>query len=203
MVFSFYNYLRPIFIFSILNDISINTEQLIQAVRGGDQRAFSTLYDNYSASLYGVVCKIVKSDAIAEDVMQDAFVNIWKKFQTFDPAKGSIFTWMLNISRNKAIDSLRKSKRMGEVEIQDDISNVGLKDNRNSQLNESTIGVKTMMNKLPPEQRVILDYIYFQGYTQQEVSDELEVPLGTVKSRVRIAMRELRKVFKTIFIFWM
>lgn len=186
-----------------MSNPSVNTEQLVQAVRGGDERAFATLYDNYSASLYGVVCQIVKSDAIAEDVMQDAFVNIWKKFQTYDPAKGSIFTWMLNISRNKAIDSLRKSKRMGEVEIQDDVSNVGIKDTRSTQLNENTIGVREMMNKLQPEQQVILDYIYFQGYTQQEVSDELDVPLGTVKSRVRIAMRELRKVFKTIFLFWM
>ncbi len=186
-----------------MTNTSINTEQLIQAIRGGDQQAFATLYDNYSASLYGVVCQIVKSDAIAEDVMQDAFVNIWKKFQTFDPTKGSIFTWMLNISRNKAIDSLRKSKRMGEVEIQDDVSNVGIKDNRSTRLNENTIGVRKMIQKLQPEQQVILDYIYFQGYTQQEVSDELEIPLGTVKSRVRIAMRELRKVFKTIFLFWM
>lgn len=186
-----------------LNNPASNTEQLIQSVRGGDQRAFATLYDNYSASLYGVVCQIVKSDAIAEDVMQDAFVNIWKKFQTYDPAKGSIFTWMLNISRNKAIDSLRKSKRMGEVEIQDDVANVGIADTRSTQLNENTIGVREMMNKLPPEQQVILDYIYFQGYTQQEVSDELDVPLGTVKSRVRIAMRELKKVFKIIFLFWM
>lgn len=180
-----------------------NTEQLIQAVRGGDQQAFATLYDNYSASLYGVVCQIVKSDTIAEDVMQDAFVNIWKKFQTYDPAKGSIFTWMLNISRNKAIDSLRKTKRMGEVEIQEGAGNVGIRDTRSTQLNESTIGVRDMMNKLQPEQKVILDYIYFQGYTQQEVSDELDVPLGTVKSRVRIAMRELRKVFKIIVGFWM
>ena len=185
-----------------MTDIASNTEQLIQAVRGGDQRAFATLYDNYSAALFGVVTKIVRSDAIAEDVMQDSFVNIWKKFQTYDPAKGSIFTWMLNISRNKAIDSLRKSKRMGEVEIQDDVANVGMKDNRSTQLNENTIGVRNMMDKLEPEQRIILEYIYFQGYTQQEVSDELEVPLGTVKSRVRIAMRELKKVFKIVVAFW-
>ncbi len=180
-----------------------NIDYLVTAIRGGDQQAFATLYDNYSASLFGVVRQIVKSEAIAEDVMQDAFVNIWKKFQTFDPAKGSIFTWMLNISRNKAIDSLRKTKRKGEVEIHDDVSNVGIKDDRSTQLNENTIGVRAMMQKLPPEQQVILDYLYFQGYTQQEVSDELDVPLGTVKSRVRIAMRELRKVFKTIFLFWM
>jgi len=186
-----------------LADPSQNTEQLIQAIRGGDQKAFATLYDNYSDTLYGVVCQIVKSEAKAEDVMQDAFVNIWKKFQTYDAARGSIFTWMLNISRNKAIDSLRKTKRMGEVEIQDDASNVGIKDNRSTQLNENTIGVRAMLTKLPPEQQVILDYLYFQGYTQQEVSDELEVPLGTVKSRVRIAMRELRKVFQTIILFWM
>jgi len=183
--------------------ITVNTDQLVQAVRGGDERAFAELYDNYSASLYGVVCKIVKSDAVAEDVMQDAFINIWKKFQTYDSAKGTIFTWMLNISRNKAIDSLRKSKRKLEVEIQDDAANVGIKDKRNTRINESTIGVRTMMQKLQPEQQVILNYIYFEGYTQQEVSDELEIPLGTVKSRVRIAMRELRKVFNTIFLFWM
>ncbi len=186
----------------ILSHAAANTEQLIKSVRNGDQVAFATLYDNYSPALYGVVSQIVKSDAVAEDVIQDAFVNIWKKFHSYDSAKGTIFTWMLNIARNKAIDSLRKTKRMGEVEIQDSASNVGIRDSRSTQLNENTIGVRALVEKLQPEQQVILEYIYFQGYTQQEVSDELNVPLGTVKSRVRIAMRELRKVFKTTLLFW-
>ncbi|NNC94750.1 MAG: RNA polymerase sigma factor [Chitinophagales bacterium] len=167
---------------------------LISRIKQGEKEAFEVLYDKYSAALFGVVTKIVRSEEIGQDVMQEAFVKIWKKIHSYDSSKGSLFTWMLNISRNTAIDKWRKIKREQKVEIQTDESVVGIQ-NQHTSINIDSIGLKELVDKLTPEQKLVVEYIYFNGYTQQEVSDELGIPLGTVKSRVRKAVIELRKVF--------
>ncbi|MGB1032491.1 MAG: RNA polymerase sigma factor [Flavobacteriales bacterium] len=170
-------------------------------MKAGNQRAFEQLYDLYSEAIYGVVCKIVRSDEIGQDVLQESFVKIWKKAPTYNQKKGSPFTWMLNIARNSAIDKLRQMKRAGKVEIQMPSSNVGSFEG-SSHTNVDTIGLKKFVDQLKPELRLMVEYIYFNGYTQQEVADELKIPLGTVKTRSRTAVAELRKVFVKLFLFW-
>lgn len=182
-----------------------NTELLIQQMQAGDRAAFATMYDQYAGALFGIVSKIIKDEAIAEDVLQDAFIKIWKNILRFDASKGSFFTWMLNISRNTAIDKLRKLKNEGKYEIQtaDNIVDIAVGNQINQNINQ--IGLKEMVNKLAPEHRLMVEYIYFNGYTHQEVSEELGIPLGTVKTRIRKALIDLRKVFATILtsiLFW-
>ncbi|WP_306642224.1 RNA polymerase sigma factor [Sanyastnella coralliicola] len=176
--------------------------QLIFRIQEGDTDAFGELYRDYSATLYGVSLKILGSEDQAEDVLQDAFIKIWKNIKKFNPQKGSIFTWMLNITRNTAIDRLRKSKNLQKAKIQTHAENVDYPARVRSSQNTDVIGLNDEVNKLAPEHRQMIEFIYFRGYTQQEVSDELVIPLGTVKTRVRKAVIELRKVFTTLF-FWM
>jgi RNA polymerase sigma-70 factor (ECF subfamily) len=178
------------------------TNLLVDKVKQGDKEAFAALYDNYTDALFGVVSKIVRSDEIAEDVMQDSFVKIWKNIHSFNPEKGTIFTWMLNVSRNTAIDKLRKLRKTDNVEIQVLDYSVGVP-HSHSTTKTDHIGLRELVDKLKPDQKLMVEYIYFNGYTQQEVSDELGIPLGTVKTRVRTAVIELRKVFTNLILaFW-
>lgn len=175
-------------------------ENLVSQLQKGDEKALSQLYDMYSSSLYGLILKIVRDDALAQDILQDCFVNIWKKAQSYVPGKGSFFTWMLNICRNKSIDELRKieRERNGKNQIAD--SNVYMMNGIETNIN--AIGLKDMLQKLPEEQQLIIDFLYFKGYTQQEVSDELGIPLGTVKTRARNAIMELQNYFTILIILW-
>lgn len=177
-----------------------NIEELVHQLQGGSEAALSKLYDMYSGSLYGLVLKIVRDDELAQDVLQDCFVNIWKKAQTYSATKGSFFTWMLNICRNKSIDALRKIER--EREGKDQIAHSDAYSMQGTETNINAIGLGDLVSKLTEEQQIIIDYIYFKGYTQQEVSDELGIPLGTVKTRARLAVVELRELFVTILLFW-
>jgi RNA polymerase sigma-70 factor (ECF subfamily) len=185
----------------LASNTEIELDVFIERLKAGDKKAFEQLYDNYSAALNGVVLRIVRDEASATDTLQDVFVKIWKNIQKYDSAKGTIYTWMLNIARNTAIDKLRKIQREGVVEIQTFDSFVS-----NSSVHQTTmkidhLGVKEVVDKLDPDLRLIIEYLYFGGYTQQEVSDELNIPLGTVKTRARNGLKELRKLISG-FIFW-
>ncbi len=174
-------------------------DRLVFRLKDGDSLAVSDLYDHYSDSLYGIASRIVRSEEVAQDVLQDAMVKIWKNIHAFNPEKATFFTWMLNITRNTAIDFLRKSKKERPGSIQDVESDVYKSEGTVQNVN--IIGLDALVKNLSAEQQLIVDYIYFRGYTQQEVSDELEIPLGTVKTRVRSAVQELRKYF-SVLLFW-
>lgn len=181
-----------------LNTLEIET--LVNRIKDGETSAFSEMYDRYSSALNGVVRRFVPDQDQANDILQDSFVKIWKNIERYDSTKGSFYTWMLNVARNTSIDFLRKSKKELKSEIQDLDSAVGVQSAVKQ--NTSTIGLQKLVETLVPEQQVIIEYLYFKGYTQQEVSDELDLPLGTVKTRTRLAMRELRKYF-TLLVLWM
>ncbi|MEO9547443.1 MAG: RNA polymerase sigma factor [Crocinitomicaceae bacterium] len=195
--------IKEILSFTHLNQsTTISSEEIVSRLLKGDPEACSALYDQYAGSLYGVILKIVRSEDDAQDVLQDAFVKIWKNIKKFDRSKGTLFTWMLNIARNTAIDKYRKLKKEGKVEIQIVESGVGMSAEHSNEQSTDKIGLKEEVKKLNPEHQLMIDYIYFQGYTQQEVADELEMPLGTVKTRVRSAVIELRKTFLNFILFW-
>lgn len=160
----------------------------------GDKNVMEHLYDMYSGALYGICLKIVKDSEIAQDVLQDSFIKIWKNGGKYEPSKGRLFTWMLNIARNTAIDHLR-SKAM-KYEIQNIDNNVSVIERENAQtLNVDTIGLKQHLDRLRKEDREVIDLAYFGGFTQEEVAEKLSIPLGTVKTRARRALTDLRKLF--------
>ena len=174
-------------------------EELISNIKNGNEEAFSQLYDKYSDALYGLILKIIKQEDLAQDILQECFVKIWEKIQTYDGTKGTLFTWMLNICRNKSIDSLRKTNRTrnGHETMHKDMPK-----NASLEINPETIGLRDVLNNLSDEKRVIIEYLYFKGYTQKETSDELNIPLGTVKTRSRTAILELKDLFTLILASW-
>jgi len=172
---------------------------LVAAMKLGKQNAYSQLYDSYSHTLYGVISKIVRSEEYAPDVMQDSFVKIWKNIAHYDVQKSTLFTWMLNITRNTAIDFIRSKNYRASKEnqnLEDSVNSIELQTSNTQK--EDLIGIKDKALSLDEKYSVLIEKLYFEGYTQEEVSEELNIPLGTVKTRVRKAMIELREILKFI-----
>ena len=173
-----------------------NEKDLVLLLKSRDSRAFSYLYDNYSGSLYTIITQIVKDVELASDVLQEVFVNIWKRIESYDPDKGRLFTWMLNIARNASIDMLRSKS------FQNSQKNLSMSDNSNpgtggsTKLNIDTIGFRRVLERLKKEQRVLIDLAYFKGYTHEEIAEIEDIPLGTVKTRIRNALIQLREYLK-------
>jgi RNA polymerase sigma-70 factor, ECF subfamily len=174
----------------------IAEDALVSLLQSKDQRGFSILYDNYSSALYGVILKIVRSEEIAADVMQDAFVKIWKNIEGYNRTKGTLFTWILNVARNTAIDRIRSQEFQNSQKNQDLETSINFIDNQgSSQFDVDAIGIRKVVENLRPEHQQMIDLLYFQGYTQAEVSEEFNIPLGTVKTRVKAAVVQLRQYF--------
>ena len=166
-------------------------EQLIKELLSKSDRSFTLLYDNYSKSLYAVIFNLIKNRA--EDVLQEAFVKIWNNIDSYNESKGRLYTWMLNITRNTTIDKLR-SKGYNNSQKNHSADNFVymLEDNSKTVNRIDAIGISRFIKKLKPKCIQIIELLFFQGYTQQEASDELEIPLGTVKTQNRNCMNELR-----------
>ena len=170
--------------------------QIQQLLQQGDKKAMALIYDHFGAAVYGVVLRICQNDeAVARDALQEGLVNVWKNAKSYDSGKGTLFTWIMNICRNKALDKYRQQKR--KQEIQTNSANVNIHEARvKTATNVDTIGLREEVDKLPKEQRELIELAYFQGYAQSEISEHLDLPLGTVKTRVRNALLNLRKVYK-------
>jgi RNA polymerase sigma factor (sigma-70 family) len=176
--------------------IAISEEELVARLRVPENAAVTQLYDMYSAALYGVILRIVKDNEIAEDVLQECFVKIWSSFSSYDATKGKLFTWLINIARNLAIDKIRSRQyRVGSKTQALDKSQVQYTADSNS-FRPEHIGIKELTEKLNPDQKKVIDMMYFDGFTQSEVALELDIPLGTVKTRARAAIKALGKFLK-------
>ena len=178
---------------------NIEEKELVSLLKRREKAALEYLYDHYSAALNGVILRIIKKEAIAEEVMQDAFLKIWKNIDAYDPEKGKLFTWMLNLTRNLAIDKTRSKEIKNELKSDKLDNSVHKVDQRNfHEFSPENIGVKELLDNLNPDQQKVMDLLYFQGYTQSEVAEEHKIPLGTVKTRLRIALKQLRKIVQHI-----
>lgn len=177
----------------------LEKEQLnehIVALQSGNEQALAAIYDAYSPALYGLAKNIVGNDEIAQDVLQECFIKIWKQIKLFDPSKGSFFTWIINICRNLSIDEQRKSNRVQQGPTLDEENHSLTYQNTNG------IGLRNILQNLPKEQQLVLDFIYFKGYTQQEVAAVTGWPIGTVKTRSRAALLSLKKFF-IVLLLWL
>ena len=172
-------------------------EELIALLKSKDRGAFEYLYDNYSKALFGVINKMVENQELSEDILQEAFIKIWNRFDDYDSSKGRLFTWMLNITRNFTIDTLRSKdyKKQSKILNQENsVDNISIKNASDSADNFDALGIRKHVSLLKKDQRVIIDLSYFEGFTQDEISKKLSIPLGTVKTRMRSAILELRKI---------
>jgi RNA polymerase sigma factor (sigma-70 family) len=174
----------------------LSPEQILSLLLSRDEKGFNYLYKNYSGALYGVIFRIVRYEEEANEVLQDVFVKIWNSVKSFDATKASLYTWMLNIARNSAIDRL-KSKA-----FQNDLQNQSLPDFVNDHKGLSIEQqhhfeeVQKGVNTLREDYKILINKAYFGGFTQEEISEELGIPLGTVKTRTRAALLELKTILK-------
>lgn len=170
--------------------LTYDEQELVASLRNKDNQAFGYLYDHYAGALYGVIRQIVGDVEISNDVLQETFVNIWRKIESYDETKGRLFTWMLNIARNAAIDKTRsrsfqqsqKQQPLVDGEFIQQAVRPGIDD----------FGLKKMLLKLKDEQRSLIDLSYYQGFTHEQIAKALDIPLGTVKTRIRSALTQLR-----------
>lgn len=173
---------------------------LVKLVQSKSERGFHILYDKYCGALYGIILKLVKRTDIADDLLQDTFVKIWKHIDSFDSSRGTLYTWMLNIARNQAVDYLRSAthqKQLLQVEIDlfshctDSIGNITS--------NSCAIEFRDFKNKalqLNPKYTEVIDLIYFYGWTQEQTAEILKLPLGTIKTRARKALSLLKMLYQ-------
>lgn len=173
---------------------------LVKLVQSKSEKGFHTLYNKYCGALYGVIIKLVKRTDVADDLLQDTFVKIWSHIDSFDNSKGTIYTWMLNIARNHAIDYLRSStykKQLLQVEIDlfshctDTIGNI----NSNACPIEFT-DFKNKALQLDSKYTEVIDLIYFYGWTQEQTAEILKLPLGTIKTRARRGLSLLKTLYQ-------
>lgn len=181
-----------------MQDVKKYSEQeLVYLLKARDQSAFSYLYDNYSSVLYGVIYKMLENHELSEDVLQEAFIKIWNNFSNYDSDKGRLFTWMLNITRNLTIDTIRSKGYKKQSKIQNSENAVNnISDKANTAESFDALGIRKHLTLLKNDQKQIIDLAYFGGLTQEEISKTLAIPLGTVKTKMRTAIIELRKVLK-------
>lgn len=166
---------------------------IVELLQERDEKAISLLYDHYADTLYGVAFKVLRDEALAQDVLQESFVKIWKKSTSYDSSKAKLFTWLFRITRNTAIDKLRSIQTKKDNEIQFDVSDVYKVGVESTNLD--VLDMQDNLVKIEPKYQIVLDALFFQGMTQQEASEELNIPLGTIKSRLKIGLRELRKIY--------
>jgi len=175
----------------------MNLETLVEKCKNKDVLAFETLYGMYYQNILGVVYNIVRDEEISEEVTQDVFIKAWNNAQAYSSKKGRFFTWLLNIARNAAIDKTRskafaqQSKNL-DAQIFVDI----LEDRVNLDSRTDAIGIRGFVNKLADTCKKLIDLLYFKGYTQKEASENLNIPLGTVKTRNRNCLNNLRTLLK-------
>jgi RNA polymerase sigma-70 factor, ECF subfamily len=169
-------------------------ETLIELMHRRDPKCVSLLYDAYSRALYGIILHIVQNRELAEEVLQDTFTKAWRNIDRYDTRKGRLYTWLVNIARNSAIDATRaKHFNRRNASIESSLNSIDLRQNKC--LNTDTIGIQNLTETLPPYYKILIDLIYFQGFTQAETAEYLSIPIGTVKTHLRTAMTILKRLF--------
>ncbi|MEO1258960.1 MAG: sigma-70 family RNA polymerase sigma factor [Bacteroidota bacterium] len=176
-----------------LNFVLTATEShIVKLLNAGNKKAIELIYDQYAGTLYGVVFNMLKEEEAAKEVLQESMIKVWKNSGKYEAGKAKLFTWLMRITRNTAIDYMRSQKTRTEHEIQKASSDVS----RNVvYIRPEHMDVAKHLNSLEHKYKEVLYALFYKGMTQQEVSDHFNIPLGTVKTRLKIGLRELRKIF--------
>ena len=168
-------------------------DTIIKHLKNGNKIAINLLYENYADALLGVIKKVIKDNDLAQDVLQETLIKVWKKGNSYNPEKSKLFTWLYRIAYNSAIDKIRSVNNKTAKEVQIENSNVYKLTIKS--LNEDVLDIKKHLHTLDTKYQEVINALFFDGMTHQEASDELSIPLGTIKSRLKIALRELKKIY--------
>jgi RNA polymerase sigma factor (sigma-70 family) len=175
---------------------SYTEPELVAGLKQKENAAFHYLYLSYRSALYNIILQIIPEKETASDVLQEVFITIWQQVEKYDDSKGRLFTWLMKVTRNAAINKLRsklyKSQAKNEsLEIYVNSSSVFQPESNNINL----IGLRQQVHQLRNEYKSVIELSYYNGFTQEEIATALDIPLGTVKTRLRNALLELRKQF--------
>jgi RNA polymerase sigma-70 factor, ECF subfamily len=167
---------------------------IVTGLKAGDQGAMADLYDRYSSVVYAVALRVLGDTGAAEDVLQEVFLQLWRNPNSFNAARGSLASWLAVVTRNRAIDSLRK--RRPETDIEDVVLSVAPDLAGAAELARAAEKVRGVMGTMAPAQRSALELAYWEGMSHSEIADKTGEPLGTVKTRIRAGLIALRKAFQ-------
>ena len=168
---------------------------ILELLKKDPERALPILYDKYSGALFGVIVRIVKCENDAQDILQEVFLKIWNKHQSFSLDKGRLFTWMMQIARNSSINHLNSKSQKTKEKIHPIDSGIYHIKSR-SKINIEAIDLIDILGSLDEKYREVIELAYFEGYTQKEISERLQLPIGSVKSCVKIGLRKLRMIYE-------
>jgi len=169
--------------------------RLLELIQQGDQDAVAAVYDRYGGVAYGLALRITGDAQSAEDAVQEAFVSVWKQAQRFDPARGRLRSWLLTIVHHRAIDAVRRKAAMNERSLPEEPEQFVATRGRPEELAEWALeaeAVREAVRQVPDDQRRTIEMAYFMGLTHVEIAERMGVPLGTVKSRLRIGLEKMR-----------
>lgn len=171
-------------------------EELVALLQTRSEAGFSYLYDNYASALYGLLLQMTGTPEAAADLLQEVFVKIWNNINRYDPSIARLYTWMIQITRNTALDYL-KSKNYKKSRQNQPLSDAVSESKAQSSASTTDyIGLAKLLEQLDTDKKQLIDLAYYKGYTQDEISRSLGIPLGTVKTRLRAAFVILRKLLK-------
>ncbi|HEX8845338.1 MAG TPA: sigma-70 family RNA polymerase sigma factor [Pyrinomonadaceae bacterium] len=174
----------------------------IKRVAGGDEGAMTALYDATSRFLYGLALRILGKTDLAEEVLLDVYKQVWRKASSYNQERGNPLAWLMTIARSRALDRLRSDRqertRVEALDTAREVTTAGDTE-KNAASSEMRRMILTALDSLPPEQREVIDLAYYDGLSQSEIAVKIGQPLGTVKTRARLAMMKLRVMLKPIF----
>jgi RNA polymerase sigma factor (sigma-70 family) len=166
--------------------------ELVDLLKQRQKSAFNYLYDKYAGSLYSIITNIVPDNDLANDVLQEVFIKIWRQIERYDSSKGTLFTWLLNIARNSSIDLIRSKNYQNYLvtgELTESIDGSAYMINTAIE----NIGLRAIVNRLKNKQKILIQLSFFEGFSHEEISNMLKLPLGTVKTRLRSVLIKLRE----------
>lgn len=174
---------------------SIKESELLPKIANNDEEAFSELYNRFSQVVYNLSFRVVKNKSDAEEVVQKVFIQIWNKAENYDQSRGAVSTWIMNITRSRAIDKIRSLKKIRSTISMDDtfLQFISQKGFIIEDANEKREIIKKALAAIPADQKTVVETIYFEGYTHTEAAKELNIPVGTVKTRLRLGILKLRE----------
>ena len=175
-------------------------EALLNAIAGGEVWAMDSLYQRYSRILYSLAYRMVADHQVAEDLLQDAFLAVWRRATTYSPQTGAARSWLISILHHRTIDYLRRVRRratiheapLEELELNEDIAYPDAWDAAWQSVKSSH--VRAALMKIPAEQRLVIELAYFQGWTHAEIAEGTQIPLGTIKARMRLGLNHLKEI---------
>jgi RNA polymerase sigma-70 factor, ECF subfamily len=179
-------------------DFAADESQLIQRVLAGDQSALADLYARYGGAVFSVALRVLNNRALAEEVTQDTFLKVWSQAHTWDSSKGRLSSWLLTIARYGAIDLLRKEQRRpgsSAVDLDDILNMVGRRAPMDDPQWHDGRLLRALLQQLPSEQSQVIELTFYQGMTHTDMAEHLQLPLGTVKTRVRLGLQKLRDLW--------